>query len=312
MRKVVIGYVEILQRYVSREFWYTICVLAADYGWGVLDRSALPRNPRALPIVLRHRFGAVPEVVLFLEAYDAAAYHAEALASAGVRLYVKTEDLHYPIDRMSETLRMATAVLSTYAPRLFAFLPELEGQRVIWVPHAAGPDFLLPLAQAPVASVFVSGAINDFYPLRMAMRELVLRRPELGRIHPHPGYARAFDYATDSSVGRGYAESIRQCLAGFTDSSRFLYVVAKHFEIPATGALLIADRAVSAQLADLGFIDGWNYLSADSGDLEAVVEHALDDRNRAEVDAIRRRGHALIRERHTTRHRAQQIDAVCV
>jgi hypothetical protein len=212
----------------------------------------------------------------------------------------------------SVALQLATAILSTYAPRLTAFLPELEGARVIWVPHAAGPDFLLPLEESPAKAVFVSGAVNEMYPLRTAMRELVRRRPELGRIHNHPGYARAYDHATDPRVGRGYAEAIRQCLAGFTDAVRFLYVVAKHFEIPATGALLIADRAISPQLAELGFIDGVHYVSADAGDLEAVVERVLDDRNREEIDAIRRRGHALIRERHTTRHRAQQIDAVCV
>ena len=296
MRKVVIGPIEILQRYVSREFWYTMCVLAADYEWGVLDQSALPHHSGALPLVLRRRFGEMPEVVLFLETYDAAARHAEALADWGARLYVKTEDLHCRFDRMSEALGKATAVLSTYAPRLTAFLPEVEGAKVIWVPHGAGPDFLLPLAETPVKAVFVSGAINDCYPLRSAMRDLVLRRPELGRIHGHPGYIAAYDHASDRRVGHGYAEAIRQCLAAFTDGLRFGYVVAKNFEIPATGALLIADRAMSAQLADL----------------ETVVERVLDDGNRAEIDAIRRGGHALIRERHTTRHRAQQIDAACV
>jgi hypothetical protein len=164
---------------------------------------------------------------------------------------------------------------------------------------------------APAPSVFVSGAMNDLYPLRLEMRDLVRRRPELGTIHGHPGYFDAFDHATDSRVGRRYAEAMRQHLAAFTDCSRYLYVVAKHFEIPATGALLIADRAIASQLADLGFIDGVNYSSAGS-DLEEVVERVLDPRNREEIDAIRRRGHALIRERHTTRHRAQQIDAVCV
>lgn len=313
MNKVVIGSVEALQRYVTREFWYTICVLAADYGWGVLDRAVVPNHPRALPLVLRQRFGAMPEVVLFLETYDAAARHADALAAAGARVYVKTEDLHYSIARMGEALRKATAVLTaTYPPQLAAFHPEAEGARVIWLPHAAGPDFQLPLNENPEKKVLVSGAINELYPLRTAMRALVERRPELGRVHQHPGYVCAFDHAPDGRVGPGYAATIRGCLAGFTDASRFHYMVAKHFEIPATGALLIADRAMTSQLAELGFADGVHYVSADAGDLEAVVERVLDDANRAEIDAIRRRGHALIRERHTTRHRAQQIDATCV
>jgi Glycosyl transferases group 1 len=312
MKKVIVGSFEALQRYVSLEFWYTTCVLAADYGWGVLDSSVVPGDARALPLVLRRRFGAVPDVVLFHESYDVAANQAEALADAGARLYVRTDDLqHQRFPGMAAALRAATAVLPTYGPRLTAFFPELQDARVIWVPHAAGPDFLLPLNESPLRSVFVSGAVNDLYPLRMAMRDLVRRRPELGRLHGHPGYAGSFDHARDSRIGPGYAAAMREHLAAFTDCSRYLYVVAKHFEIPATGALLIADRAASGQLAELGFVDGVHYLSA-ADDLEAAVERVLDDRNREEIDAIRRRGHALIRERHTTRHRAEQIDAVCV
>lgn len=312
MRKVIIGPVEALQRYVSREFWYTICVLAADYGWDVLDRWVVPNHPRALPLVLRQRFGAMPDVVLFHESYDLAARHAAALADAGTRLYVRTDDLQRDrFPEMPDALRAATAVLPTYGPRLTAFFPELGDVRAVWVPHGAGPEFQLPVNDAPSPSVFVSGAINGLYPLRMAMRELILRRPELGRLHLHPGYAGAFDHARDARIGRRYAEAMRRELAAFTDCSRYLYVVAKHFEIPATGALLIADRAVSSQLADLGFVDGVNYVSAGS-DLEEVVERVLDPRNREEIDAIRRRGHALVHGRHTTRHRAQQIDAVCV
>jgi hypothetical protein len=105
---------------------------------------------------------------------------------------------------------------------------------------------------------------------------------------------------------------MQQCLAAFTDASRCLYVLAKHFEIPATGALLIADRAIAPQLATLGFADGVHYLSATIDDLERVVEEVLDDRNRAEIDAVRRRGHDLVHARHRTRDRADQIDAVCV
>lgn len=312
MSKVAIGAFEMLQRYVSREFWYTACVLAADYRWDLLDSSVVPGDARALPLVLRRRYGRIPDAVLFLESYGAAANHARALADAGARVYVKTEDLHYPIAGMREALRDATAILSTYASRLAAFYPETADARVIWVPHAAGPDFLLPLHEAPAKAVFSSGAVHQLYPLRVTMRQLILRHPELGRIQLHPGYTGAFDPAVDARVGPGYAAAIRECLAAFTDASRYLYVVAKHFEIPATGALLIADRAASPQLAELGFVDGVNYVSADAGDLEAVVEHVLDDRNREEIDAIRVRGHTLIRERHTTRHRAQQIDAVCV
>jgi len=265
MKKLVIGPFALLQGYVSREIWQTVCLLAAEYGWGVLDAAELPDDLRRLPAILRHRFGELPDVVLFRESYEWVVHCAPFFRETGARIYVMTEDLHHPFAAMDAALHLATAVLSNYAPRLPLLLPEQTDTRVIWVPHGAGPDFQLPLEPSPEKAVFVSGAMNrDFYPLRAAMRELVMRRPELGRIHHHPGYFTTFDYRSDERVGRGYAEAIRRCLAAFTDATRCQYLLAKHFEIPATGALLIAERSVSPQLASLGFVDRTHYLSADA------------------------------------------------
>ena len=66
-----------------------------------------------------------------------------------------------------------------------------------------------------------------------------------------------YDYVRDGRVGRGYAEKIWQCRVGFADSVfPFAYIVAKFFEIPATGALLLADDTVSEPLSKLGFVAG--------------------------------------------------------
>jgi hypothetical protein len=312
VRKLFVGPIEALQRYVSREMFHTACVLVGDYGWDVIDGYSLPHDADGLPAMLRRQFGGVHDVVLFRESYGCVVHHARALTAAGARIYVMTDDLHKRFARMSEALRLATGVLSTYAPRFSAFLPDVGDDHVTWVPHAAGPDFLMPVAEEPESAIFVSGMMSGFfYPLRVKMLELASQRPEIARTHRHPGYQSTFDYNGDERVGRGYAGAMRRCLAAFTDSSRFRYLVAKHFEIPATGALLVAERAARPQLAALGFVDGEHYVSADAHDLRDVVDYVLDDRNRPEIDAIRRAGHALVHERHTTRVRAQQIDSVC-
>jgi len=313
MRKLFVSSIEALQRYVSREMFHTACVLVADYGWDVIDGYSLPHDADGLPSMLRTRFGCVHDVVLFRESYGAVAHHGHALTAAGARIYVMTDDLHKRFARMGEAFRLATGILSTYAPRFHAFLPDVGEDRVTWVPHAAGPDFLMPVAEEPENVIFVSGMMSAFfYPLRVKMLELASQRPEIARLHRHPGYRSTFDYDRDERVGRGYAEAMRGCLAAFTDSSRFRYLVAKHFEIPATGALLVAERAAAPQLAALGFVDGEHYVSAGAHDLQEVIDYVLDGRNRPEIEAIRRAGHALVHERHTTRVRAQQIDSVCV
>src|SRR6185503_13980993 len=52
------------------------------------------------------------------------------------------------------------------------------------------------------------------------MRDLALRRPELARLHEHPGYGCDYDYSRDDRVGEGYAAAMRQCLAAFRSHAR--------------------------------------------------------------------------------------------
>ncbi|HUP60933.1 MAG TPA: glycosyltransferase [Thermoanaerobaculia bacterium] len=313
MRKLLIAPIAELRRYVSREWWATFTLLAEAFGWDCLDIEEVAREYGSLPDVLQRRFGALPHVVLFREGYPELLRHRRSLSDAGARIYVLTEDLHVDFHGMAEALRVADGILSPYAPRLAAFYPDQDPARLFWIPHAAGPDFVLPIAESPRPVIFVSGNVDrEHYPFRHAMRELALRRPELAAVQPHPKYRSNFDYEKDKRVGRGYAETIRSCFAAFTDGTRYLYLVAKYFEIPATGALLVADRAAAPQLAMLGFEDGVHYVSAAPDDLEEVVERVLDRRNFTAMDAIRRRGHDLVHENHTVLERARQIDAVCV
>jgi len=311
VRKLAVGPFHALGRYVSRELWTIFCLLREAYGWRLLETRDLPGHGDDLGHVLRQRAGGWPEVVLFWESYPQLARYADSFADRGTRVFVMADDLHHKRDAMDDALSVVDGILSTYAPRLRTYFPAVDPARVTWVPHSASPDFLLPFEESPRPVVFVSGAMNHAYPLRLAMRELALRRPELARVHEHPGYECQFDYSRDERVGPGYAAKMRECLAAFTDALVHHYVIAKHFEIPATGALLLADRAVAPQLATLGFIDGEHYVSLVAEDLKATIERVLDRRNRAEIDAIRRRGHALVHARHTTAHRAQQIDEVC-
>lgn len=312
MRKLAVAPFHALSRYVSREFWTTFSLLGGAHEWHMVETVDLPSNGDHLPDFMQRRIGGWPDVLLFWESYPQAARYANTFTSRGTRVYVMTDDLHHSREGMAEALRAATGVVSTYAPRFSAYFPDVDPARVAWVPHAAGPDFILPFNVVPSPVVFVSGAMSPAYPLRIAMRDLAVRRPSLARLHDHPGYGTTFNYAADTRIGSGYASAMYACLAAFTDALVHEYLVAKHFEIPATGALLIADRSVSAQLATLGFIDGEHYVSTTAAELEPTIERVLDARNREEIDAIRRRGQQLVDARHTTAHRARQIDAVCI
>jgi hypothetical protein len=203
-------------------------------------------------------------------------------------------------------------VLAAYADQFPKVFPEVcRLGRVVWVPHSASPDFLIPWNAQAENSVFISGQVNHHYPFRQQMKSLYETGHYAMAYHPHPGYHCGYDYQNDSRVGIGYARSLNRYRAAFTDSSRYRYLVAKFFEIPATGALLLADSAASPILREFGFFENEHYIAVSAGDIDAQLRYVLDERNHSDLDAVRKRGQAIVWERHKTSDRARLIDEAC-
>jgi Glycosyl transferases group 1 len=314
--KVIVTHLEALGRYVSREFYYVITELMETYGWGQIDTGYLWASAASVGETLRREFGELPKAVLFWEGYDFLQRRGDEVQRLDCRKYIFADDLHWWRDEMRPGrlvgFALCEAVLSTYAYRWDDFYPEFCGtKRLVWVPHSASPDFMLGYNRRPENAVLLSGAVSSCYPLREQLRRLYERGTYAINCQPHPGYHRAYDYERDGQVGRRYAETIRRHRAAFTDGLVYGYVVAKHFEIPATGALLVADEALGGRLGELGFVAHEHYLPASAESLEERIRYVLDECNHAEVDEIRRRGQRLVRARHTTAERARRIDEAC-
>lgn len=311
--KLVIAPFRALDHYVSREFAHILRDLVEVFGWRLAEPSALRGS---LPEALRDAVGAVPDVLLFWESYDVIVAYGRAIRSLGCRTAVFADDLHW----QSEPERYAKLaafllcdlVLATTADRMPTYFPEVHRlARVVWVPHSASPEFLLPWNPNPRDALLLSGAIQQDYPMRLALKALRDEgRHPIDR-HPHPGYHCGYDHASDPRVGAGYARTLHAYRAAFTDGGRHRYLVAKCFEIPATGALLLADRTLAPSLARLGFLDGEHYVSASIEDLEARIRDVLDPARHDEFDALRQKAQILVRDRHTTGHRARLIDESC-
>src|SRR5262249_10711971 len=133
-------------------------------------------------------------------------------------------------------------------------IPNWRGlKKLVWGPHSASPDFMFPYNHSPGDSIFLSRAMFKPLPLPPPMMPLYERGAYPIKYYRHPGYDVSYDYDSNEAIGRGYGEKINKHRVAFTDCSTFKYVVAKYFEIPATGALLVAEDAVSAPLKELGF-----------------------------------------------------------
>jgi len=305
-----------LKTYVSREFYYIMADLIATYGWKHVETYELWSDQRPLKAKLLAWFGQLPEVMLFWGGYELLGPREAELRRVECLKCAFVDDLHTWNDtakhQRHKGLSICDMIFATYAYALGEFHPDLaEDKQVVWIPHSASPDFMIDYNECPANSILLSGALHPLYPLRCQMKSLYDQGAYAIVFHPHPGYRCGYDYDNDCRVGRQHAKSINGFRAAFTDCLKYRYVVAKYFEIPATGALLLAEDAASEYLARLGFTDGEHYVGVSSQTLEEMIRYVLSEANHPQVDAIRRRGQELVWRDHKTADRARMIHEAC-
>jgi hypothetical protein len=314
--KLVVSQLTNLDRYVSREFSFIIRELITRFGWRSMEVAELWDDSQTLRDQILRKFDEWPEVILFWEGYGLIHRHARRFDNLGCKKVIFADDLHWHSEgmRWSKLLAylLSDTIISAYADRFEAFYPEVcRLKSIVWSPHSASPDFVLPFNERAENAVFLSGSVSSVYLLRRIMSELGETGAHPIVRHRHPGYHCGYDHARATSVGPGYARAIQRYRTAFTDASIHGYLVAKFLEIPATGALLMADASVSEPMRRLGFIAGEHYVPASAGDLEDRLREVLDESNHPRLDAMRKKAQALVLGRHMIADRARLIDEVC-
>jgi len=307
--RLIVAELGAYSHFVSREFSYIIRELIEVYGWRHLEPSTL--YGRGMHEKITRHFGEFPEVILFWGGEGFLCEHDREVEKLPATKWFVTDDLHHQdsIPYLERAYLLCDTVFATYAYRFAGYFPAAaESRRVVWLPHSASPDFALPFNSEARNELFLSGAIANAYPLRQKMNALRESGFEGIVRLPHPGYHCNYAYGDDRRVGRSFARRIWEHRAAFTDCLVFRYAVAKHFEIPATGALLVADVSIEEPLGQLGFVPGVHYFPVSSADLEDRVRYLLREDHHDELDCIRRNGQALVLARHRTSHRARLIN----
>jgi len=315
--KLIVSELEQWRRYVSREFYHVMTDLMTNYGWRQIKASKLWDGRGTIKDTLIEECGEMPEVILFWEEFASLSARADEVNRLNCHKCFFADDVHWgwPAEGQRKFLCFALfdTILTPYAYVFDNFYPQLAKiKQLAWIPHSASPDFMLPYNPQPENAILLSGCLEYYYPFRQLMKRLHEEGSYPIAYHHHPGYGSDFDYASDGDIGKGYAARINSYRVGFTDSTLYRYVVAKYFEIPATGALLLADDAVAGQLKELGMFQYRHYLPVSTNDLEEKLQYVLNEKNHQELDEIRKRGQGLIRERHKTSDRARLIDEACL
>ncbi len=156
--------------------------------------------------------------------------------------------------------------------------------------HDYGLEKLIPV------TIFGGLAVPKFYAWRTETAQHIADHfPTL--IYTHPGYSNPVPRHHFAVIGADYAKILNRSWFSLADPTREAYVVRKHLEIPAAGAILVAPDF--PELACYGFSDMQNcVLGSGTRLFEKIAAIANDP---ALYENIRIAGQQLVHARHTRR-----------
>lgn len=230
-----------------------------------------------------------------------------------------TEDLTYDNDLipLKRSIPIMDAILPRY-PEVMLSTVFPESPLCFSFHHAAVDDFNIPFDAQQYAKrknkSLLSGSIGkeNTYPLRSSALELS-KKSNLVEQLQHPGYAFDKDPREES---RRYANIISQykiAIAGAglvakDADAQGPWLIAKHFEIPATGTVMLTEDFMVPYLAKLDFIENVHYITANTSNLKEKLEYWLDPQKKHVLEKIAKNGQDLVLKKHLNRYRIDFLD----
>ena len=262
-------------------------------------------------------FGRSPDVILLLEDYNVLnpenhLYNRHLLHGTQIICWFddvvrKTKMLEPPFFSQGLLLSMSQLLLPTYEYVVNIRMPDAAHVPRVWMPHSTTSQFLLPFNTDPVYTILLAGTIDpDVYPMRSFIFDKMNHGDERFEHYQSPGYFPG----KSSQHANSFASAINDHVACIIDASTNQFVVAKVFEVMATGSLLLVTDDILYPLIELGLHHGKHFISYNITTLDSIVDWVLLPENKLLVEDIRRRGQDLVRNNHLTTHRADCIHAV--
>lgn len=276
-------------------------------GWTSVDQSKISGKISNYFIEV---FGALPKVLFFWNTNTLIKKNIKEILNNNWIKCIYMDDLHQTSSKVIEFRKMIIEnfdfIFSTYAYTFDKFYNIPGKEKLIWFPHSINDNFKTEFNPKPLQRILLTGCIEkSTYPFRFFVSGLSSKYPI--DILPSLSYKKQ----NHQYIGHQYIKYMSRYLASITccSNEKTPYIVSKFFEIPASGALLLAyDEHVKEPLKELGFIDGENYLSANRDNIIEKILFITNPNNKLIVDNIRYNGYQMVWQKHTLFHRAQLID----
>ena len=234
------------------------------------------------------------------------------------RLLVFIDDLHFTFIGMFHNQQylfqsIASEILATYPYLFHNYYQNISSSRITWLPHAASIDSFNSINQSAENRLFVSGAnLKEWYPCRWRAFRLCKTRQDLVSCLKHPGYGPTMRNDTSYFFGaQRYASYMRQFVFGLGTCQSVHYAIAKLFEIPANGLVLVTTDDLVPILARLDLHLNRHFLTINCTSTKSLTDEIVRLKTLPQENllAIRQQSQEIIFQRHLTTHRAQLVHA---
>ncbi|MED1472279.1 glycosyltransferase [Bacillus salipaludis] len=218
---------------------------------------------------------------------------------------VYLQDLHNLNDVEQNILKdNVKHIFASYRDYFYKNFPNLV-DRMKWLPHSVNINIFKDygLNEKDIKMLMMGAVIEYYYPLRYKILQTFSNHPDFV-YHQHPGY-RDIDYGHEF-VREKYAFEINRAQLFLTCDSIYKYPLLKYMEVLACNTLLLAPE--SPELYDLGFRSEENFVAINENNFVEKVQYYLN--NPEERKRIAKNGYNLVRNRHTTKIRAKELESM--
>ena len=232
-----------------------------------------------------------------------------------IRLIVFIDDLHFGTPGVFSSRQFlfesASEIFSTYPYLFHNYYHDIPSKKITWLPHSASTLSYRSINKTAENLLFVSGAnLLEWYPCRWRAFFLCRNRNDLVSCLKHPGYAEGMK--NDSSFyygGRRYFSYMRQYVFGLGTCQSVHYAIAKLFEIPANGLVLVTTDDLVPILARLHLYSNEHFVNIDCSSNKNLTNEIvrLQNISKDNLFQIRQKSQEIIFERHLTTHRAELL-----
>jgi hypothetical protein len=229
-----------------------------------------------------------------------------------INIIYKIDDLYPYKEIRNKCIENADTIISPYqylfnTNEIKSMYNNINLPSTFHIPYSAVNEFFkdIEFNNNPINKIFVSGAVNDIYPLRWFITNNIIFKDYIECL-PHPSY---INY-NHNCINDIYYKKLNKYLCSFVDASLYKFILLKVFEICSVGSLLLVEDTIEKDLNNLGFYNNINCIYCNKSNLENKIKWILNVENRHLVDTMRKKGMELVRQQHTTMHRSETFDII--